>query len=94
MSKSKKFREKYGLDELEKEVEEEEIEEEEEVRITLKHDELYLLFKSNVFATDGSLTINLPLLIADNLNINVGDVLYILVEDSKIIMAKDKKYLP
>ena len=48
-------------------------------------------FKRNVFATGGSLRVNLPSEIVEALEIKRGDTLLISMNDHQIVMEKAKK---
>jgi AbrB family looped-hinge helix DNA binding protein len=48
-------------------------------------------FKRNVFATGGSLRVNIPSEIVDALGLKAGDTLLISLTDSQILMQKSKK---
>jgi len=50
-----------------------------------------ILFKRNVFATGGSLRVNIPSEIVDALSIKAGDTMLISLTDSQIIMEKAKR---
>jgi antitoxin component of MazEF toxin-antitoxin module len=48
-------------------------------------------FKRNIFATGGSLRVNIPSEIADALALKAGDTMLISLTDSQIIMQKGKR---
>jgi antitoxin component of MazEF toxin-antitoxin module len=48
-------------------------------------------FKRSIFATGGSLRVNIPIEIAEALTLKAGDTVLISLTDSQIVMQKAKR---